>query len=297
MSDDFHAERATGIGGSDAAAILGLSRHGSPWSVWARLVGLLPPTAETQRLAIGHALEGAIAQLFHAETGLYVAGEQMHVRHPEHEWLRGFVDGFVFDGPREFADIDAALGGFEAKTDGRFGWPDGVPANYQAQAQHYMLVTGLPRWWFGVLFAGFRFQVFELEANEEDQALILSAAGSLWHNHVLTGTPPPVDGSEATSDALAAVYPEHVPGTEVELDGLAEMLVERGDLKDRAKDIGKRLDEIDNTIRERLGEAEVGTFGGVPILTYRSSERAGYTVPPATIRTLRAAPKPKEGKS
>ena len=41
VAEEFHAERATGIGGSDAAAIVGLSRYGSPYTVWARLVGLL----------------------------------------------------------------------------------------------------------------------------------------------------------------------------------------------------------------------------------------------------------------
>ena len=57
----FHAERRTGIGGGDVAALVGLSRYGSPYSVWARLVGLLHPTPETPRQTIGHELEPVIA--------------------------------------------------------------------------------------------------------------------------------------------------------------------------------------------------------------------------------------------
>jgi putative phage-type endonuclease len=290
---EFHAERNTGIGGSDAPALLGLSRYGSPWSVWARLVGLIPANDDEmgQRQRIGHELEGAIGNLFHHETGLWVIGEQSAVRHPEHTWLRGFIDGYVTESAD--SDVAAALGGFEAKTDGRFGWDD-VPPNYRAQAQHYMMVTGLERWWFGVLFAGFRFQVFELKADVEEQAVIFAAASELWNEHVMTGVPPLADGSEATADALARAYPEHIPGVEVALDDLALVLVQRDRLKDEMKVAAAQVAECDNAIKARMADAEVGTIEGVPTLTYRSSERAGYTVPPATIRTLRNAAKPKE---
>lgn len=289
----FHAERLTGIGGSDVAAILGLSNYASPWSVWARLVGLLPASEEeTQRQRIGHELEGAIVRLFTAETDLHIAGEQMAVRHRRHPWARGFVDGLVFEHrAAKERDIDLALGGFEAKTDGRFGWPHGIPPSYQAQAQWYMLVTGLQHWWFGVLFAGFRFEVFELAANPADQALIARRAARLWHRHVLTGTPPPVDGSDATAEALRTVYPEHEPGERASLDNLAGLLPERTDIKTRMKADKARLAEIDNQIREAFGGAEVGTVDGIPVLSYRSSERAGYVVEPTTVRTLRAATK------
>lgn len=287
MTDAFHDERATGIGGSDVASIVGLSRHGSPYTVWARLVGLLPPSESTQRQVIGQELEGAIARLFHRETGLHVASEQMPVRHQRRRWARGFIDGLVFDGDVDEPCIDLALGGFEAKTDGRFGWSDGVPVDYQAQAQWYMLITGLERWWFGVLFAGFRFQTFELKADRADQRLLAYRAARLWYRHVLTGVPPPIDGSDATSDALRAIHPNHVEGETAELDGLADIIIERFDLKEVEADTKARLKVIDNTIRERLGDAEVGTLAGIPMFTYRASERKGYTVEPTTVRTLR----------
>lgn len=154
-----------------------------------------------------------------------------------------------------------------------------------------MLVTGLQHWWFGVLFAGFRFEVFELAANPADQALIARRAARLWHRHVLTGTPPPVDGSDATAEALRTVYPEHEPGERASLDNLAGLLPERTDIKTRMKADKARLAEIDNQIREAFGGAEVGTVDGIPVLSYRSSERAGYVVEPTTVRTLRAATK------
>ena len=288
----FHAERRTGIGGGDAAALVGLSRYGSPYSVWARLVGLLHPTPETPRQTIGHELEPVIARLFHRETGLYVAGEQASVRHRRARWARGFVDGFVFEYEWDRdSDLDGCLGGFEAKTDGRFGWPDGVPVNYQAQAQWYMLITGQPRWWFGVLFAGFRFEVFVLDADRADQGLLARRAGQLWHRHVLTGEPPPVDGSDATADTLRQLYPEHVAGETVAVDDLVDVITERFDLKEDAKRIKDRLAVIDNTLKEAIGDAATATVGDVPIFTYRSHERAAYTVAASTVRTLRTTAK------
>ena len=44
MSDtEWHAWRAEGLGASEVAGVLGISPWATPWSVWARKMGLLPP--------------------------------------------------------------------------------------------------------------------------------------------------------------------------------------------------------------------------------------------------------------
>ena len=42
--------RRTGLGGSDIAAVLGLSKWRTPWDVWADKKGLLPEKEETNAI-------------------------------------------------------------------------------------------------------------------------------------------------------------------------------------------------------------------------------------------------------
>lgn len=305
MKDDRAAWlewRRGGVGGSDVAALLGLSNYASAVSVWCEKVGLIPGKDTTPRQRVGQVLEPAIAVLFHEHTGLYVAGEQTWCQSRESPWARCTVDGFVADTPdHEAADMDALewpLGTHQIKTDRAFGW-DEVPVNIRAQCVWEMGVTGMRHCWLSVLHGGFSFEVYEIPWDDDaaaDWKLMLERAELFW-SHVLDGTMPQIDGSEATADVLRALYPNHEVGVTADLDGLADIIVERAELKDAAKRVKDRLDTIDNELKARLGDAEVGLLHGVPAFTYRSSERAGYTVAPTTVRTLRVAPIPKKGKS
>lgn len=297
--DDWHDWRRGGIGGSDIAGLLLPGKWSSPWKVWAEKTGLIAPTESTQRQRIGQRMEAVLAAEFEdARPGLAVVGEQTWCEHPEHRWARCTVDGFVAerfeDGTNEppFATV-------QFKTDARYGWPDGPPPNYRAQCIWEMGVTDMTHSFLAVMFGGFRFEVFDIAWDDDAQAdwdLMLKTADAFWHQHVLTGTPPPVDASDATADALAAVYPDHTPGEVADLAGMADLLVERADLKEAAKATKERLAAIDNAIKERLGDAEVGAIDGVPLVTYRTQTRAAHQVAESTFRVLRNAPAPKKGK-
>ena len=295
--DDWLQWRRQGLGASDIGALLGLSSYSSPWSLWAEKVGLRPARETTERQQMGHDFEPVIAQLFTRRTGLYVAGEQTWCQNPAEPWMRCTADGFVFDGqPDEGeAHIKLSLGGFEAKTDGRFGWPDGVPPAYQAQCQWSMAVTGLDRWFVAVLFSGWRFDVFEVKRDDEDIAFMRRRARDFWFDHVVAGNPPPTDGSQATLDALAEVYPEHTPSTSVELDDEA-----RGALasyEEAAREIKQwtmRKDRARAHLEAALGDAEEGCVDGVRVCSWRSQHRDAYTVAESNFRVFRTHTSKKE---
>lgn len=304
MSDtEWHHWRGKGIGGSDIAALLGLSNFASPWSVWAEKVGLLPPSSETQRQRLGKRMEAVLAAEFRDETGLTIAGEQTWCEHPEHPELRCTVDGFVFDGTTDVEEelaLSAALGPWEAKTDGRFGWPDGVPPGIRAQCIWNMGVTRSRDLWLTVGFAGWRIEHFHIEWDsdaEADWQFMSDRARVFWDLYVLTGAPPPVDASQATHDAIAAVWPEHQEGVCVDLD--PEEVAVYGELKEMEKLAKDELDEMKNRLAVRFGAAEVGLIAGLPALTYRSQtrtsrcENCGHEKTSDPFRVLRNAPKPK----
>ena len=213
MTDvEWHDWRQGGIGGSDIAALAGLSRYASPTSLYYEKLGLLDRSETTPRQRIGQRMEGVLAEEFHDATGLHLTGEQTWCEHPNHEWARCTVDGFASDwatDPATGGDLEALLGTVQLKTDGRFAWPDGIPANIRAQCIWEMGVTGLRHCWLVVMFAGFRVEVFELDWDFDvaaDWDYMFKTARAFWHDHVLAGVPPPVDDSQATTDALGDVH-------------------------------------------------------------------------------------------
>jgi putative phage-type endonuclease len=270
-SDAWHAERATGIGGSDIGVLLGLSRWQSPWSLWCEKVGLLPARGpETQRQRIGRRMEAVIAAEFHDATGLWVAGEQTMLRSTTHPFARSTPDGFVVES--EHSSIDDALGIFEAKTDGRFGW-DEIPPAHLAQVRWSMGVAGLDRAWLAVMFAGWRFEVFEVDQDPADWEFMVAKAEWFW-DLVQTQTPPPIDSSDATAHAIRDRWPSHVDGAIHDASpDLAALLARRKAVNEQMLRTEKEVKRLTAELAAAIGEAELIAVGGTPAWSYRSQSR------------------------
>lgn len=287
--DEWLEWRRGGIGGSDVAGILGLSTWSSPWSVWADKAQLLPPQDDNDYMEFGRRAESMISGYFHDRTGLYVYGEQTCYEHPLNAVHRCTLDGLVGDSPG-WTD-DAVLGGLEAKTAPASPrrW-DEIPAGYQAQGQWQIHVRALERVFFAVLH-GKHFEFYELERDDADIQLIIERVDAFWTDHVLTGTPPPTDSSEATARALAAVYPDSQPDMGVEID--LTLLDELEEAKARAKEAKDAETAASNAVKAALGDAEVGTVDGQRRISWKSQHRDAYVVEASDFRVLRSH-KPKE---
>lgn len=222
----WHDFRRLGVGASDISALIGLSRYASPTSLYYTKLGLLEPDEETQRQRIGKRMEALLAAEFHDETGLYVVGEQTWCTHPEHTFARCTLDGLVAEAPPDDDDLSSVIATWEAKSDGRFGWPDGIPHNIRAQCVFQMGVCSVEYCYLTVMFAGFNIKHYEIPFDDEAQSdwlYMLDAARVFWTDHVLTGTPPPVDDHEATVAALTEIY--HDPAGMLDADDRARELV------------------------------------------------------------------------
>lgn len=271
--------RADFIGGSDIAAIVGLSPWASPWSCWAEKVGLVQPThdeATQDRLDAGTDAELYLAAQFMRHEGLALAGEQMELRHPEMTWARGHCDALVFDGAQhdEAPGIGLALGGWEAKTDRQFApWAE-VPPYYLCQIQWYMALSGLDRWWVTVGFGGWRTKTYLVERDQSDIDYITARAEAFWTNHVLTGDPPPADGHPATTTALGQAWPDADDDTLFADADLVALWDQALAIRAVADDVKADQARIDNAIRAALGDCStlMGDDGRV-LATWKPSTR------------------------
>lgn len=65
-------ERKNGVGASSVGKLLGVSKYGTPYSLWRDLIGLNPPVEENWAMVQGHIYESYIADRFQAELGYSV---------------------------------------------------------------------------------------------------------------------------------------------------------------------------------------------------------------------------------
>lgn len=240
-------ERRSGIGGSDVAAIMGLSPWSSAFTVWADKVGLLPLDEESNEpQEFGRRAEDMLRTWFQDRTDLTVNGVQRVARHPQHPWMFATLDGEVDGMPVEF------------KTTSEPEWND-VPAAYQCQATWQMLVTGTDHCWFGVLHTAFgrpRFRVYEFALDPDDAALVMARCSAFWHDNVLGGVPPEVDGSDATRDAIVACWPEPAAAVVPVDDELRNLLRNLHLAESTAATFAAEADKVRNELRLILADAE-----------------------------------------
>lgn len=136
--------RRMGIGGSDAAAILGISPFCTKRDLYYDKIGVQVLVNEEEEnwvaKEVGHRLEDLVAKIFSERTGLRVYPVRKMFRHPLYPFMLADVDFFI-----EYPD--GSTGILECKTTNyncRNKWAnDSIPINYEYQVRHYMAVTNL----------------------------------------------------------------------------------------------------------------------------------------------------------
>ena len=181
--EEWLALRRQYIGGSDAAAVVGLNPFSSPYSLWAEKTGRVPGFAGNLATEVGTYLEDFVAQKF-AATGKKVRRVNRSFLNSDFPWAIANID-------RDVVGEDAGL---EIKTTSELNMKSfkggEYPANYYVQAVHYLAVTGKARWYLAVLIGNRDFRIFTIERDEAEIAALMDAERDFWE-HVQTDTPGP----------------------------------------------------------------------------------------------------------
>lgn len=255
--------RKSGLGGSDVASIAGLNKYSSPLKVY---MDKTEPLSEVDVQEVSEAaewgtrLENLIRQKFrenHPEWRV----QQSHFmwQSPEYPFMLANVDGLVFEPKRGW-------GVLEIKTASEWlsdNWGDEeAPENYIIQLQHYLKVLGLQWGIFAVLIGGNRYKEFYVERDEDLIEALVQIEKDFWENHVLANVAPDPDGSTSAEEILQGLYPatSALPEDEIlELeDSTLELINELDELKEQEKAMKKRKAEIEQLLKKKLGEHQVG---------------------------------------
>ena len=297
LTDDQLAERLHYLGGTDLAALAGVSRWGTPYSVWADKRPDLAGTRErttSPLMALGSMLEQVVADLAAEALGItfvhprlrqspWVEGmttRAVACRH--HRWEGANVDRF---GMTPNADVVLECKWGEARrrwgdpvdTIGTDLWamtpvrPPIVPEDYYVQVQHYLHVTGRPIAVMAVLLGYADFRLYRIAPDDGLQGDLVALGRQFWHDHVLPGVAPAVDGSAQAEALLRRLHPTDSglqrPATPSEAEALATLRTVQEHLAETAKLEAK----IKQTIMDSMGATTRIDAPGVSV-TWRQNK-------------------------
>lgn len=259
------------IGGSEAAAVVGMSPYESPYMIFVRKRGRelgwkVPPNDAGERARFGSLLEPIIRQEFVREARTmgkrYVVVEYPWLlRHPDYPFMMANIDGLIYD-------VETGTWGIlEIKTADKLlakeWYPDRIPHHYIIQVFHYMAVLGPAVQWavVAVLIGGNDLQFRFLPRNDSYIETIVELERRFWEQHILTLTPPEAMGLDKEREMLKEMFPPNpaLPPLKLtpELARKVRQLEKARALQLRVK---KRVEQLENQIRAALQEHTRGEF-------------------------------------
>ena len=279
-NQDFTANRSKYLGGSDIGAILGFSKYRTALDVWLEKTGRVVNEVDNLPVRFGSFAEGFVANEYATQTGFNLVHSEEGVTHPQYPFMVGHIDRFVFDsndlvdGALFHSDGSCAAAHLlECKTVSPFNqsdWgelgTDEVPMSYLVQCLWYLAITNLERCDVAVLFGNSDFRIYEVYRDKELEDLIISKAVSFWNDYIEQDTPPPAQ-CEADYQHL---FKKEVAGKSIEAEPLiCELTQKLCLLNSEIKSKETEISQIKQTIMSQMGEAEMLTYQGQVLATWR----------------------------
>lgn len=244
-------ERKTYLGGSDIAAICGLSDFSTALEIYFDKTS--PDISEkemTEEMRWGVYLESVIAKVYAKKTNNKVSVEKKLLRHPKYSFLAANIDRWVND--KQWV--------LECKTTGHFmasKWgeenTDDIPNQYICQIAMYAAICDVPRVDLAVLIGGQKFKIFTYNRNKPFEEKLIKIACNFWNENILKKVPPSV----IPSDNISALFPKS-NGLKIHAE---EHIFEKIDnlkvLKYQEKNLAKEIEAIIFEIKSYMKDYEI----------------------------------------
>lgn len=263
--NNFLNNRRQGIGGSDIAAIIGVSKFKTALEVYLSKT-TEQPEQQGEHLYWGHALENPIIDRFVQDTGANVIRQPEMRRHPQHQWAIANADALIVDGagnPQAILEIKTASA-YKTQDWGSDG--DNVPIEYIAQVQWYMEIFNVDCAHIAVLIGGRDYRQYTIERDRELAADLLARGKEFWQNHVLKHIPP---AAQNAAD-VQKLFPQD-DGDNQQAD--TETLIaynELRSLKEQEKALKEQINQHEELLKIKIGQHATMQHNGEKLFTWKT---------------------------
>ncbi len=264
-SKEWHDDRRKGIGGSDCAAALGLSKFKTPYQLYQEKIGEAQAEDETWEMLRGKAMEPALRQHYANKTGREVIMPKGALVHPKYAFMRYNPDGLSNDNIR-LQEFKTAT---YSKEWGEVG-SDEIPQEYLLQVQHGMIVCQRQVADVSVSVGGNKPKYFEVEADKELQEMIIEQEAAFWDLVQARRAPPPSSNDDVVK-MFNTVNGQSIIASPEASESLFRLLLVRESIKNMEAD--KEGYEV--IIKAFMGEYEVLVDEGMtPLVTWKQQKGA-----------------------
>ncbi len=203
--------RRKGIGGSDAAAVLGISPFRTAVDLYYDKLGLPLEDGEDNWVAkeAGVLLEDLVARIFARKTGLKIYQRKCMFQHPEHPWMLADLDYLVELPDGGTAILECKTTNYNAQGKWEYDGTEIVPVYYEVQGRHYMAVMDIDRVYYCCLYGNSEDEVIirSIERDRDYEAELIALEEDFWRNNVQARVPPAYteDDGELIMESLRRV--------------------------------------------------------------------------------------------
>lgn len=257
----FRTLREKGVGGSEIAAVMGLSPHESPFSIWhrkARPGSGFGKVEQNEAMYWGTVDEPNIARRFADLHPEYAVVEAPLYTSRARPWQIASPDRILVDvetGERSVLEIKTSQ--FDTY------WREGPPLHYRCQVLWYLDVLELDEAIVACRFGGVELREYRITRDEGDM-IAMRAAGEAFMHSLAAGEQPALDGHTATYATMKKIV-EGLEDVDVEI-GLEDALayaeaIEQAEAGEAALNLARSrvLQVIDEGKRAVCGDITVAT--------------------------------------
>lgn len=287
--EEWLAYRRRGIGGSDVAAILGISPFRTARDLYYDKLNIASAVDEETNwvaLEVGHRLEDLVAQIFQRKTGFRPFQVKKRFQNPAFPFMLADVDFFVALPDGSHAILEIKTTNYNAQ---KHWWRDRqecVPAYYESQVRHYMAVMDMDRAFLCCLYGNTEDEVFirELRREKDYESEMIFLEQQFWTDHVLARRPPPyTESGELVMESVQRHYgdpDENAPAVQF-TGSLADTVTRYLELQEQkrmadaqAKRIGQEIQRVKGLLIAGMngtGTAFCAGKGEDYVITYKTT--------------------------
>lgn len=269
-------DRSKFLGGSDMAAVMGVSPWKTPVELWMEKTGQSvhedTDPAREKRLARGKKLEPFIIDM--VIDKLRAEGHEVQLIRcneryvdPEHPFLACEIDmELLLDGEHINGDAKS-VHGFARKKWGDEHTED-VPIEYAAQFMHGLGITGRSRCLVAALSSFDDVSIYWVNRDDETIAAMRAKAVQFWTDCVLGGAKPdPIEFGD-----IKALFPLD-DGTSIEAtSNIADKVIRLSGVKSQIKDLEDEEARLQFDIANFISPHALLTFGGREIASWKAQQ-------------------------